>query len=178
MRLISSLSTNQKGNMGNDFEENLFFRFSDKYPGYEFACLEKLNICKIPMLFYRDHIPDLEQCNINGEDDDVSDATLNIRNVYATKMLLLFYPFCEHHEFPLFQDRWNFFCEAHENGSLYWDSRRIMQNFQDVENSKKIVSKQDSSENLIDVNSEGRVTLNKTQIVKMMKMGNVIKEYL
>jgi hypothetical protein len=107
------------------------------------------------MLFYRDHIPDLEQCNINGEDDDVDDATLNIRNVYAAKMLLLFYPFCKHHEFPLFQDRWNFFCEAHENGSLYWDSRRIMQNFQDVENSKKIVSKQDSTENLIDVNSEG-----------------------
>jgi hypothetical protein len=52
------------------------------------------------MLFYRDRIPDLEQCNINGEDD----ATLNIRNVYATKMLLLFYPFREHHEFPLFQD--------------------------------------------------------------------------
>jgi hypothetical protein len=83
----------------------LFFRFSDKYPGYEFACLEKLNICKIPMLFYRDHIPDLEKHNINGEDDDVDDATLNIRNVYATKMLLLFYPFCKHHEFPLFQDR-------------------------------------------------------------------------
>ena len=93
LRLISSLSTNQKENMEDDFEENLFFRFSDKYPGYEFACLEKLNICKIPMLFYRDHIPDLEQCNINGEDDDVDDATLNIRNVYATKMLLGFYPF-------------------------------------------------------------------------------------
>ena len=87
----------------------LFFRFSDKYPGYEFACLEKLNICKIPMLFYRDHIPDLEKHNINGEDDDVDDATLNIRNVYATKMLLLFYPFHEHHKFPLFQDRWTFF---------------------------------------------------------------------
>jgi hypothetical protein len=155
MRLISSLSRDQKENMENDFEENLFFRFSDKYPGYEFACLEKLNSCKIPMLFYRDHIPDLEQCNINGEDDDVDDATLNIRYVYATKMLLLFYPFHEHHEFPLFQYRWNFFCEAHENGSLYWDSRSIMQNFQDIENSKKIVSKQDSSEVLIDVNSEG-----------------------
>jgi hypothetical protein len=49
----------------------------------------------------------------------------------------------------------DFFCEAHEKGSLYWDSRRIMQNFQDVENSKKIVSKQDSTEALIDVNSEG-----------------------
>jgi len=119
MRLISSLSTNQKENMENNFEENLFFRFSDKYPGNEFACLEELNICKIPMLFYRDHIPDLEQCNINGEDDDVDDTTFYIRNVYATKMLLLFYPFHEHHEFPLFQDRWNFFCEAHDNGSLY-----------------------------------------------------------
>jgi hypothetical protein len=30
MRLISSLSTNQKENMENDFEENLFFTFSDK----------------------------------------------------------------------------------------------------------------------------------------------------
>jgi hypothetical protein len=69
-------------------------------------------------------------------------------------MLLLFYPFCEHNEFPLFQDRWNFFCEAYEKGSLYWDSRRIMQNFQDVENSKKNVSKQDSSEVLINVNSK------------------------
>jgi len=45
MRPISSLSTNQKENMENDFEENLVFRFSDN----EFACLEKLNICKIPM---------------------------------------------------------------------------------------------------------------------------------
>ncbi len=31
------------------------------------------------MLFYRDHIPDLEQCNINGEDDDVDDNTLYMR---------------------------------------------------------------------------------------------------
>jgi len=124
------------------------------------------------MLFYRDHIPDIEQCNINGEDDYVVNATLNIRNVYATKMLLLFFLFCEHHEFPLFQDRWNFFCEAHDNGSLYWDSRRLMQNFQ----SKKIVSKQDSSENLIDVNSEG--DFEQDTNCEIDEMGNVIKEYL
>jgi hypothetical protein len=31
--------------------------------------------------------------------DDVDDAAINIRNVYATKMLLLFYPFHEHHNF-------------------------------------------------------------------------------
>jgi hypothetical protein len=39
-----------------------------------------------------------------------------------------------------------FFCEAHERGSLYWDSTRIIQNIQDVQNSKKIVSKQESLE--------------------------------
>ena len=47
------------------------------------------------MLYYKDHIPDLEQCNIHGEDDVVDATTLNVRNDYATKMLLLFYPFQE-----------------------------------------------------------------------------------
>jgi hypothetical protein len=46
----------------------------------------------------------------------------------------------------LFEDRWKFFCEAHERESLYWDSTRIMQNIQYVQNSKKIVSKQESFE--------------------------------
>jgi len=55
--------------------------------------LEKLKICKVPMLYYKDHIPDLEQSIICGEDDVVDAATLNVRNDYATKMLLLFYPF-------------------------------------------------------------------------------------
>jgi len=45
MELISSLSTSQKENMESDFEENMFFRFNHKYPGYEFVCLEKLKIC-------------------------------------------------------------------------------------------------------------------------------------
>jgi hypothetical protein len=154
MRLISSLSTNQKENMESDFEENFFYRFNSKYPGYDFACLEKLKICKVPMLYYKDHIPDLEQCMIHGEDDVVDAATLNVRNDYATKMLLLFYPFQENHDLPLFEDRWKFFCAAHERGSLYWDSTRIMQNIQDVQNSKKIVSKQESFEVLSGVDSE------------------------
>jgi len=73
-------------------------------------------------------------------------ATLNVRNDYVTKMLLLFYPFQENHDLPLFEDRWKFFCKAHKRGSLYWDSSRIMQNIQDVQNSKNIVSKQESFE--------------------------------
>ncbi len=93
MRLISSLSTNQKENMESDFEEIFFYRFSNNYPGYDFACLEKLKICKVPLLYYKELIPDLEQFNIYGEDDVVDAATLNVRNDYATKMLSLFYPF-------------------------------------------------------------------------------------
>jgi len=54
----------------------------------------------------------------------------------------------------LFADRWKFFCEAHERGYLYWDSSRIMQNIQDVQNGKKIVSKQESFEVLSGVDSE------------------------
>jgi hypothetical protein len=54
----------------------------------------------------------------------------------------------------LFEDRWKFFSEAHERGYLYWDSTRIMQNIQDVQNSKKIVSKQESLEVLSGVDSE------------------------
>jgi hypothetical protein len=69
-------------------------------------------------------------------------------------MLLLFYPFRENHDLPLFEDRWKFFCEAHERGSLYWDLSRIIQNIQDVQNSKKIVSKQESFEVLSGVDSE------------------------
>ena len=58
------------------------------------------------MLYYKDHIPDLEQCNIHGGDDVVDAATLNVRNDYVTKMLLLFYSFRENHDLPLFEDRW------------------------------------------------------------------------
>jgi hypothetical protein len=76
-----------KLNMESDFEEIFFYRFSSNYPGYDFACLEKLKICKVPMLYYKDHIPDLEQCNISGEDDVVDAATFNIRNNNATKIL-------------------------------------------------------------------------------------------
>ncbi len=40
------------------------------------------------MLYYKDNIPDLEHCEIK-EDDGVTDATIaNVRNNYATKMLL------------------------------------------------------------------------------------------
>ena len=147
MKLISSLSNSQKENLENDYEENFFFRFSEKYPGYEFACVERLRFFKVPMLYYKDHIPDLENCELRN-DSEKSDVTIgHLRNDYATKMLLLFYPFREITDFPLYEQRWNFFREAQDNGFLYWDAKRIMQNIQDVENSKKIISKQEMTPN-------------------------------
>ena len=141
MRLISSLTSNQRENLDNDFEENIIFRFSEQYPGYEFACCETMKNFKVPMLYYNDHIPDLEDCCIGHDECTIDDRTKTVRNNYATKMLILFYPFREKSDFPTFEERWMFFINAHENGLLYSDATKIMQNFQDVENSKKIIAK-------------------------------------
>ena len=53
-------------------------------------------------------------------------------------MLILFFSFREKSDFPIFDQRWNFFCSTMDDGKLYYDASRIMQNIQDVENSKKI----------------------------------------
>jgi hypothetical protein len=56
------------------------------------------------MSYYKDNVPDLELCKIGSEnlDEDIDLATQNIRNEYAMKILLLFYPFREKDEFPIF----------------------------------------------------------------------------
>jgi hypothetical protein len=140
MRFISSLSTQQVENLKNDFEENQFFKFTSMYPGFNFACLECLKKPTLPMLFYNDNIPDLELCKVDADEHsaEIDATTWSIRNEYATKRLLLFLPFRDKTDFPEFEDRWNYFRQAKENGVLYWVATRLMQNIQDVENSKKI----------------------------------------
>jgi len=51
-----------------------------------------LKIGKLPMLYYNDNIPDLELCKPDKthEESEIDAKTINIRNEYATKMLLLF----------------------------------------------------------------------------------------
>jgi hypothetical protein len=92
MRLISSLSADQKENLESDFGELPFFKFHKMYPGYHFACVEKLKIGKLPMLYYNDNIPDLELCKPDKTHDksEIDANTRNIWNEYATEMLLLF----------------------------------------------------------------------------------------
>jgi hypothetical protein len=119
------------------------------YPGHQFTCVEKLKKCKVPMLYYNDKIPDVELCKLGKEfgENDIDANTTNIWDEYATKMLLLFFPFRDKIDFPNFADRWNFFQDCSKNGLLYWDPERLMQNIQDVENSKKIVTMNDDLTN-------------------------------
>jgi hypothetical protein len=110
MRLISSLSSNQKANLVNDFKENQFFKFNEVNPGHQFACVAKLKKCKVPMLYYNDKIPDVEQCKLGTafRENDIDATTTNIQNEYATKISLLFVPFQDKIDFPNFEDRRNF----------------------------------------------------------------------
>ncbi len=93
MKLISSLSMSQKEDLENDCIENQFFKFKDIYPGSNFACVGKMNKPKLPMLYYKDQIPDLEMCKIhNCEDDQIEETVQRIRNEYATICLYCSFP--------------------------------------------------------------------------------------
>jgi hypothetical protein len=52
------------------------------------------------------------------ENKEIDDSTREIRNDYATKMLILFYPYRQIHDFPELNNKWKFFKEAYEIGSL------------------------------------------------------------
>jgi hypothetical protein len=54
-----------------------------------------------------------------------------------------FSPFHDKKDFLTFDDRWKFLHSDVAKETMYWDSERLMQNIQDVENSKKIISVQD-----------------------------------
>jgi hypothetical protein len=55
------------------------------------------------------------------------------------KCLYFFFPFRDKSDFPVFDERWIFFSQAMDNEQLYIDASRIMQNIQDVENSKMVL---------------------------------------
>jgi hypothetical protein len=62
------------------------------------------------------------------------------------------------------------FKEAYEIGSLYWDSSRIMQNFQDVQNTKKIIIKDDPVQEIDSNNSFDNII---EELLKILKMKTI-----
>jgi hypothetical protein len=120
-----------------EFGNNYYYDFMDLHPGKKYAKLGKLKRSKIPIIYLRNNMPDLEKCKLNTNANEIGSDTLFARNEYATVMLLLFYPFRYADDIPPFQERWYFFCNKVDNHGLYWDSQRIMQNIQNVHNCKK-----------------------------------------
>jgi hypothetical protein len=83
-----------------------------------------------------------------------SEITL-IRNEYATKALLLFHPFREVDDFPVFEERWDFFAKAEQEGiKLYKQSKVLLQNIQNIHNSKKLDPPKDILNMMIDESKE------------------------
>jgi hypothetical protein len=68
----------QKEDLESDSIENKFFNFQNIYPGYKFACVGKIEKSKLPMLYYKDQIPDLEMSKIQ-----ISDASQIEQNTDA-----------------------------------------------------------------------------------------------
>ncbi len=75
MKLISTLSMSQKEDLESDCIENQFFKFKYIYPGSNFACVA-MKKPKLPMLYYKNQIPDLEMCKIHTCEDDQIDETV------------------------------------------------------------------------------------------------------
>jgi hypothetical protein len=109
VKLISSLTMSEREDLENDCIENQFFKFQNIYPGSNVAYLGKMEKSKLPMLYYKDKIPDLENCKIqNCEHDQIDETIERNNNEYATKMLILFFPFRGKSDFPVFDERWIF----------------------------------------------------------------------
>jgi hypothetical protein len=116
------------------------------HPGRNFACCKKMKKQNIPMLYYRDELPDLEDCDIGVPEEELSESAKQSREAYATTMLLLFYPFRDTHVFDEAPNKWDFFCKAVDGKTdkkMYRDANQIMQNIQNLHNSKKFVKPKD-----------------------------------
>ena len=130
-----------------DVSYSVNWDFLAEHPGKSFACLKKMKKVKIPMLYYKGELPDLEDCKIWDKSEELPPSVTDARNKYATTMLLLFYSFRDTCLFlDLEESRWDFFCRAVDTRDplLYIDSARIMQNIQNLHNSKKFVKPKDT----------------------------------
>lgn len=126
LRLKSSFSKKSKftNNEGEDDEEDneqqpedvlytVNWEFLPEHPGKSFVCLKKMKKVKIPMLYYKGELPDLEDCKIWDKSEELSPSVIDARNKYATTMLLLFYSFRDTCFFlDLKESRWDFFLSS------------------------------------------------------------------
>ena len=131
------------------------WEYDSAHPGKDYICIKKRKTPCIPMLYYRDQLPDLADCKLELSNDEIEPEVLRIRNEYATKALLLFYPFRDVEDIPLFHLRWSFYVDAVQRKTpLYVNAQELLQNIQNIHNSKKIESPLDSLAEIVDENCE------------------------
>ena len=138
-------------------ESKLHYRFNQRHSGYNYCCLYKRpNEC-VPKLYYTNSIPDIESLNLD-KGDVVEDHTLALREQYALKAMLMFFPFhdkpdlCGNHS-----SLWHAFTfhksrlihhfatgEALSFPHLYLHTIQILQNIQDLMNIKKVPKAEES----------------------------------
>ena len=104
--LKSSLNNNASAarDVGQDQEQNNVdamelcnWVFLDEHPGKVFACLKKMKRIKVPLLYYKKDLPDLEYCKIYKSDMTIIDqSVINAQNEYAAIILLHVYPFLKY----------------------------------------------------------------------------------
>lgn len=95
------------------------------------------------MLYYRDKLPDLEDCEIRVMSEELSDHAKQSRKAYARTMLLLFHLLRDIHSFDDEDNKCVFFCKAvdgKEERKMYFDATQIMQNIQNLHSSKKFAN--------------------------------------
>ena len=127
------------------------FCFQRHHPGYEFSCLSKRDHECIPKLYYSNKFPDIAHLDME-KGNDVDDGVKELREVYAIKAMLMFYPFREKPDLLNgMESMWDSFMEQktkllNNSGqneeilgpTLYKHSLQILQNIQDLLNIKKV----------------------------------------
>jgi hypothetical protein len=149
--------------------DSIHFRFHEDHPGYMYACLAKRYTECIPKLYYSNKFPDIADLYMDS-DEDIDDTVRDMREVYARKALLLFYPFRDKQDlFGKKDSLWEFFIEQKQRLSpvaaasdvqlndepkLYQHALQILQNIQDLLNVKKIPSSEEMLQSCTTLSSD------------------------
>jgi hypothetical protein len=135
------------------------FRFHHHHPGVEYCTLIRRKHESVPKLYYSNKFPDIEMLEIH-KGDEVEDHVKELRETYALKSMLMFFPFetktdlKKHHS-----SLWNSFqfekmklINHLVSGtplmapSLYTHTLQILQNIQDLINIKKVPNGEEALE--------------------------------
>jgi hypothetical protein len=77
-----------------DGHQGCIFQFHDQHPGYQYSILQQREDECIPQLYYSNKFPDIEVLEIE-QGDNVDESVKQLREDYALKAMLLFFPFRE-----------------------------------------------------------------------------------